>query len=180
VAVPATAPTPPPHRLAASSTTCCPALQHGVPPETYVQKFTNLKFEPAGLTDDPDVRMAQSIMDYIFRRLALDHLSFDERSALGIYSAEERSRQLDTGSYDAPVEMPEAESLTAVDPIAKKVEAGSPPGTSRMASSLGQWVIAQRQGHRIGELNADREVRRLTALPGWDFDGQPTLPIDIA
>ncbi len=67
------------------------ALQHGVPLETYVQKFTNLKFEPAGLTDDPDVRMAQSIMDYIFRRLALDHLTFDERAALGIYSAEERS-----------------------------------------------------------------------------------------
>jgi ribonucleoside-diphosphate reductase alpha chain len=99
------------------------ALQHGVPLETYVQKFTNLKFEPAGLTDDPDVRMAQSIMDYIFRRLALDHLSFDERSALGIYSAEERSRQLDTGSYEAPVEVSEAESLKAVDPIAEKVEA---------------------------------------------------------
>ena len=87
------------------------ALQHGVPLETYVQKFTNLKFEPAGLTDDPDVRMAQSIMDYIFRRLALDYLPFDERAALGIYSAEERSRQLDTGSYEpAPVEVSEAES----------------------------------------------------------------------
>ncbi len=93
------------------------ALQHGVPLETYVQKFTNLKFEPAGLTDDPDVRMAQSIMDYIFRRLALDHLSFDERSALGIYSADERSRQLDTGSYEAPVEVSEAESLKAVEPV---------------------------------------------------------------
>jgi ribonucleoside-diphosphate reductase alpha chain len=99
------------------------ALQHGVPLETYVQKFTNQKFEPAGLTDDPDVRMAQSIMDYIFRRLALDHLSFDERAALGIYSAEERSRQLDTGSYEAPVEISEAESLKAVDPVAEKVEA---------------------------------------------------------
>ncbi|WP_328992578.1 vitamin B12-dependent ribonucleotide reductase [Kribbella sp. NBC_01245] len=92
------------------------ALQHGVPLETYVQKFTNLKFEPAGLTDDPDVRMAQSIMDYIFRRLALDHLPFDERAALGIYSAEERSRQLDTGSYEAPVELSEADSLKAVKP----------------------------------------------------------------
>ena len=49
-------------------------LQYGVPLETYVSKFTNLRFEPAGLTDDPDVRMAQSIMDYIFRRLALDYL----------------------------------------------------------------------------------------------------------
>jgi ribonucleoside-diphosphate reductase alpha chain len=76
-------------------------LQYGVPLETYVEKFTNLRFEPAGLTDDPDVRMAQSIMDYVFRRLALDHLDFDTRSFLGIYSAEERSRQLDTGSYQA-------------------------------------------------------------------------------
>ncbi|MFI5713386.1 vitamin B12-dependent ribonucleotide reductase [Kribbella sp. NPDC051620] len=101
------------------------ALQHGVPLETYVQKFTNLKFEPAGLTDDPDVRMAQSIMDYIFRRLALDHLSFDERSALGIYSAEERSRQLDTGSYEpTPVEVSEPESLKSVEPIAE-VEAAT-------------------------------------------------------
>jgi ribonucleoside-diphosphate reductase alpha chain len=96
------------------------ALQHGVPLETYVQKFTNLKFEPAGLTDDPDVRMAQSIMDYIFRRLALDYLPFDDRAALGIYSADERSRQLDTGSYEAPVEISEAESLKAVEPAAEK------------------------------------------------------------
>ncbi|GLY17596.1 vitamin B12-dependent ribonucleotide reductase [Kineosporia rhizophila] len=75
------------------------ALQHGVPLQTYVEKFTNLRFEPAGLTDDPDVRMSSSIMDYVFRRLALDHLSFEERSALGIYSAEERTRELETGSY---------------------------------------------------------------------------------
>ena len=78
-------------------------LQYGVPLETYVSKFTNLRFEPAGLTDDPDVRMAQSIMDYIFRRLALDYLSFEDRSMLGIYSADERQRHLETGSYE-PVE----------------------------------------------------------------------------
>jgi ribonucleoside-diphosphate reductase alpha chain len=78
-------------------------LQYGVPLETYVSKFTNLRFEPAGLTDDPDVRMSQSIMDYIFRRLALDYMSFEQRSALGIYSAEERQRHLETGSYE-PVE----------------------------------------------------------------------------
>jgi ribonucleoside-diphosphate reductase alpha chain len=79
------------------------ALQHGVPLETYVQKFTNMRFEPAGLTDDPDIRMAQSILDYIFRRLALDYLPFDTRAALGIYTAEERTRHLETGSY-APIE----------------------------------------------------------------------------
>jgi ribonucleoside-diphosphate reductase alpha chain len=85
-------------------------LQYGVPLETYVQKFTNLRFEPAGMTDDPDVRMAQSIMDYIFRRLALDYMSFEERSYLGIYSADERQRHLETGSYE-PIEVSEAESL---------------------------------------------------------------------
>ncbi len=87
-------------------------LQYGVPLETYVPKFTNMKFEPAGLTDDPDIRMAQSIMDYIFRRLALDYLSFDERAELGIYTAEERARQVATGSYlPEEVEISEAESL---------------------------------------------------------------------
>jgi ribonucleoside-diphosphate reductase alpha chain len=76
-------------------------LQYGVPLETFVSKFVNMRFEPAGLTDDPDVRMAQSMMDYIFRRLALDYLDFDTRAAYGIYTAEERSRQLETGSYQA-------------------------------------------------------------------------------
>ena len=76
-------------------------LQYGVPLETFVEKFTNLRFEPAGLTDDPDVRMAQSIMDYVFRRLALDYLDFETRSYMGIHTADERSRQLETGSYAA-------------------------------------------------------------------------------
>jgi ribonucleoside-diphosphate reductase alpha chain len=79
-------------------------LQYGVPLETYVSKFTNMRFEPAGLTDDPDVRMAQSIVDYIFRRLALDFLPFETRSALGIHSAQERQRHLDTGSYEPSVD----------------------------------------------------------------------------
>jgi ribonucleoside-diphosphate reductase alpha chain len=74
-------------------------LQYGVPLESYVQKFTNLRFEPSGMTDDADIRMAQSMMDYIFRRLALDYLDFDTRSALGLYTASERARALDSGEY---------------------------------------------------------------------------------
>ncbi|MFI6577479.1 vitamin B12-dependent ribonucleotide reductase [Nocardiopsis sp. NPDC050513] len=70
------------------------ALQYGVPLETYAQKFTNMRFEPAGMTDDPDVPMAQSVVDYIFRRLALDHLSYDERAALGVLSADERAARV--------------------------------------------------------------------------------------
>jgi ribonucleoside-diphosphate reductase alpha chain len=74
-------------------------LQYGVPLETFVSKFVNMRFDPAGLTDDPDIRMAQSMMDYIFRRLALDYLPFETRATYGIYSAEERARQLETGLY---------------------------------------------------------------------------------
>ena len=55
--------------------------------------------------------MAQSIMDYIFRRLALDYLSFEERAELGIYTATERARQVETGSYLPEDELSEAESL---------------------------------------------------------------------
>ena len=69
-------------------------LQYGIPLESYVAKFTNMRFEPAGMTDDADIRMASSVMDYIFRRLALDHLSYDQRAELGILTTEERTAQL--------------------------------------------------------------------------------------
>jgi ribonucleoside-diphosphate reductase alpha chain len=69
-------------------------LQYGIPLESFVSKFTNMRFEPAGMTDDPDIRIATSVMDYIFRRLALDHLSYEERADLGILSAAERAAQL--------------------------------------------------------------------------------------
>ncbi len=99
-------------------------LQYGVPLETFVEKFTNLRFEPSGMTDDPDVRIAQSMMDYIFRRLALDYLPFDTRSAIGLYSAAERARALETGEYtqDAPVEEDEFDRTPAPVAVAKPKE----------------------------------------------------------
>jgi ribonucleoside-diphosphate reductase alpha chain len=87
-------------------------LQYGVPLETFVEKFTNLRFEPAGLTDDPDIRMAQSIMDYVFRRLALDYMDFETRSFMGIHTAGERARQLETGSYTAPMDSESDEDVS--------------------------------------------------------------------
>ncbi|MGW3289532.1 vitamin B12-dependent ribonucleotide reductase [Streptomyces sp. NPDC001002] len=112
-------------------------LQYGVPLETYVSKFTNMRFEPAGMTDDPDVRMAQSIVDYIFRRLALDFLPFETRSALGIHSAPERQRHLETGSYEQAIDdevdveglaqsAPRAQELKAVATPKAEVEAAKP------------------------------------------------------
>ena len=80
-------------------------LQYGIPLESYVAKFTNMRFDPAGITDDPDIRMASSVMDYIFRRLALDHLSYDQRSELGILSVAERSAALAGGEQAAADEV---------------------------------------------------------------------------
>jgi ribonucleoside-diphosphate reductase alpha chain len=65
-------------------------LQHGVPLATYVSKYVNMKFEPSGMTDDADLRISTSLVDYIFRRLALDYLSYSEREELGIHSTSER------------------------------------------------------------------------------------------
>ena len=103
-------------------------MQYGVPLETYVSKFINMRFEPAGLTDDPDVRMAQSILDYIFRRLALDYLPFDVRADYSIYSATERQRQLDTGSY-LPDERDQSELADYAQsaPIERHAPAASAP-----------------------------------------------------
>jgi ribonucleoside-diphosphate reductase alpha chain len=67
-------------------------LQHGVPLKTYVQKYTNMRFEPAGMTDDPDLRLASSLVDYIFRRLAVDYLPLEERIELGILTTQERTQ----------------------------------------------------------------------------------------
>jgi ribonucleoside-diphosphate reductase alpha chain len=65
-------------------------LQYGVPLESFVSKFINMKFEPSGMTNDPDIRFATSLVDYVFRRLALDHLPIEQREALGIRSIDER------------------------------------------------------------------------------------------
>ncbi|MDQ2880531.1 MAG: vitamin B12-dependent ribonucleotide reductase [Actinomycetota bacterium] len=92
------------------------ALQYGVPLETYVSKFVNMRFEPAGMTDDPDVRMASSVVDYLFRRVALDQLPRDKRDQLGILTAEERTAQVaaDYGS-DAGSGADVESLLTSVD-----------------------------------------------------------------
>ena len=67
-------------------------LQHGVPLATYVKKYTNMRFEPAGMTDDPELRIAQSLVDYIFRRLAVDYLGYEERMELGCSTSAERTQ----------------------------------------------------------------------------------------
>lgn len=65
-------------------------LQYGVPLSAFVRAFVGMRFEPAGMTDDEEVRIANSLMDYLFRRLAIDYLDYDERAELGIFTTGER------------------------------------------------------------------------------------------
>ncbi|HZE37674.1 MAG TPA: vitamin B12-dependent ribonucleotide reductase [Stackebrandtia sp.] len=101
------------------------ALQYGVPLEKYVEKFTNMRFEPAGMTDDPDIRMAASVVDYLFRRLALDYLPYETRADLGILTSTERIAEV-RGEDPAAVTPDEDEidfaALAASAPIEKVVE----------------------------------------------------------
>jgi len=76
-------------------------LQYGVPLEAFVDMFTNMRFEPAGMTDDPDIRFATSLVDYIFRRLAVEYLTYDRREAMGILTVGERSQPTLPGVEEA-------------------------------------------------------------------------------
>jgi ribonucleoside-diphosphate reductase alpha chain len=105
-------------------------LQYGVPLEDYASKFINMKFEPSGMTNDPDIRFASSIVDYVFRRLALDHLSWEEREALGIRSiqertteAEEKVAQLELGSGTEPAASPAPRVETTDRPAPRMLDA---------------------------------------------------------
>jgi ribonucleoside-diphosphate reductase alpha chain len=116
-------------------------LQYGVPLESYVKKFTNVSFEPAGLTDDKDIRMAKSLMDYIFRRLALDYLPYETRAAIGIHSTDERTAELDANSsYGAPA---------AVESAAPAVEAQAEPVVSITQSVE---ITTKKEVHSSAEL----------------------------
>jgi ribonucleoside-diphosphate reductase alpha chain len=76
-------------------------LQYGVPLKAFVDMFTNMRFEPAGITDDPDIRLASSLVDYIFRRLAVEYLPYEERVDMGILTIGERSQPTLPGVEEA-------------------------------------------------------------------------------
>jgi ribonucleoside-diphosphate reductase alpha chain len=116
-------------------------LQYGVPLETFVEKFTNLRFEPAGMTDDADIRMAQSMMDYIFRRLALDYLPFEQRSAMGLYTAAERAAALDNGGEYAELaketDTPKVSAVVAAPAVAPSKVADVKIEAAPLAATIG-------------------------------------------
>ena len=138
-------------------------LQHGVPLATFVRKFANMKFEPAGITDDPELRIATSLIDYIFRRMALDFLSVEERSDLGILSTQERTQPTLPG-----VEEMSTPSVGLVEDGLSTAAAGAEPaaqaaGPGRAARRAP--LLQLRQHHaagglvlRVRELRVDQRV----------------------
>ena len=111
-------------------------LQYGIPLEFYVSKFSNLRFEPAGMTDDPDVRIATSVLDYLFRRLALDHLPYEKRAQLGIFSADERTAQVASTDYGAGYPEVDVEGLrSSVESHPATKSAGATPAPVEVGSS---------------------------------------------
>ncbi|MBW3640081.1 MAG: vitamin B12-dependent ribonucleotide reductase, partial [Actinobacteria bacterium] len=106
-------------------------LQYGVPLEAFVSKYINMRFDPAGMTDDADIRIAQSVMDYLFRRLALDYLPMEKRAELGIFSAEERAASV-AGAYGVADEV-DVEGLAQSVPLTAVAAAPTP---ARVGSSM--------------------------------------------
>ena len=91
-------------------------LQYGVPLRVYVETLTNTRFEPAGMTDDPDMRIASSLLDYIFRRLAVDYLSFEERAELSILTTGERTQPTLPGVEETVTENRQGGDIAADPP----------------------------------------------------------------
>jgi ribonucleoside-diphosphate reductase alpha chain len=111
-------------------------LQYGVPMRAFVEAFTNMRFEPAGMTDDPDIRFASSIMDYLFRRMALEYLSYDERAELGIYTIAERIQPTLPGVDESTMatsqgtEIPsDPKSVPSAGELASQMQLGLTPST---------------------------------------------------
>jgi ribonucleoside-diphosphate reductase alpha chain len=102
-------------------------LQHGVPLATYVRKYTNMRFEPAGITDDPELRIATSLADYIFRRLAVDYLPLEERADLGVLSTAERMQPTLPGVEETATESVGVVEAGGIDPVTATVVDASEP-----------------------------------------------------
>jgi ribonucleoside-diphosphate reductase alpha chain len=104
-------------------------LQYGVPLRSFVEAFTGMRFEPAGMTDDPDIRIANSLMDYLFRRLAIMYLSHEERAELNILTTNERMQPTLPGVEETVVETrqgselpPDPKSIPSASTLLHEVE----------------------------------------------------------
>ncbi len=118
-------------------------LQFGVPLRTFVEKFTNVRFEPAGMTDDRELRFATSLLDYIFRRLAVEYLPVDERREIGVLTVDERVQPTLPGVEEASTEShPGLDTLPLEDQPAPEPETQPAEAASTMSATIeGETVI---------------------------------------
>ena len=96
-------------------------LQYGVPLRAFVDAFTGMRFEPAGMTDDPDLRIATSLIDYLFRRLAVEYLSVEERAELNILTTSERTQPTLPGVEESVTETRQGSEVPADPPTLPSV-----------------------------------------------------------
>lgn len=105
-------------------------LQHGVPLKDYVKSFLSMSFAPSGITDDPEIRTASSLMDYVAKRLALNYLSFDSRLELGLASIDDMPEEQTSLLVDQPAETKVDDAIVvAPAPIPAPVTAEKPHAT---------------------------------------------------
>jgi ribonucleoside-diphosphate reductase alpha chain len=121
-------------------------LQYGVPLEVYVQKFSHMRFEPSGMTNDTDIRVAKSIVDYIFRWMGKKFLSVDAQQELGILTPEVRARlatqYVDAEASPAPTMTPSGD----IEHPEKKVQV---EGQSALFNAWGDAQECSRCGGRM-------------------------------
>src|SRR2546421_3263057 len=113
-------------------------LQYGVPLEVYVSKFAHMRFEPSGMTNDPDIRVAKSIVDYVFRWMGKKFLTIDQQEEIGVLSPEVRARLAQSyaaleGGAEAPPAPAEA----------------SPPGQTALFNNWEDAVECAKCGGRM-------------------------------
>ena len=110
-------------------------LQYGVPLRSYVDAYCGMRFEPAGVTDDPDIRIATSLMDYLFRRLALTYLSPEERAEMSIFSTGERLEPTLPGVAEAAVGAAQGIDVAPDPPSVLRRPAGEPDSPTAAATA---------------------------------------------
>ncbi len=106
-------------------------LQYGVPLRSYVDAYCGMRFEPAGVTDDPEIRIATSLMDYLFRRLALTYLSPEERAEMSIFSTSERVDPTLPGVAEAATGAAQGIDVAPDPPSVLRRQVAEPPAPER-------------------------------------------------
>jgi ribonucleoside-diphosphate reductase alpha chain len=142
-------------------------LQFGVPLKDYVKSFRGTSFAPAGITDDPEVRTASSIVDYLAKRLALSYLSFDDRLELGLASIDDMPEEQVSLLEEKIVEEKIDETPVVPEkPLAARVEAPEPTVTAKLDDTA---PLCYNCGNQTPRSGSKREISNGNAVKPLSF-----------